>query len=185
MTPVPSDAGRSITWPGAEAADDVVRDRALGDGHLDHALLRLLDPLADRLRHLVRLAETEADAAVRVADDDQRAEAEAPAALHDLRDAVDVNDLLLELDAAVVDDPPLARSASHLGHSASFPLELEAALAGAFGHRFHAAVVQKSVAIEDDARDALLLAAARDELADFLRRVDGRRSWRPGRAARA
>ncbi len=32
-----------------------------------------------------------------VADDDERAEAEAPAALHDLRDAVDVDDALLEL----------------------------------------------------------------------------------------
>ena len=34
-----------------------------------------------------------------VADDDQRAEAEAPAALHHLGDAVDVDDLLLELEA--------------------------------------------------------------------------------------
>src|SRR5215470_6058961 len=53
--------------------------------------------------------------------------------------------------------------------------ELEAALAGALGDRLHAAVVQESVAVEDDARDALLLAAARDELADLLRGADGRR----------
>src|SRR5262249_43536452 len=51
--------------------------------------------------------------------------------------------------------------------------ELEAAFARALGDGAHAAVVQESVAVEDDARDALLLAPARDELPDLLRRGDG------------
>src|SRR5262249_54068354 len=50
--------------------------------------------------------------------------------------------------------------------------ELEAALAGAVRHGAHAAVVQESVAVEDDLGDALLLAAAGDEQADLLRRLD-------------
>src|SRR5262249_51579907 len=73
--------------------------------HVHHALLGLLDPLADGLGNLLRLAEPEADTARAVADHDERAEAEAPPALHDLRHAVDVNDLLLQLGAPIVDDP--------------------------------------------------------------------------------
>ena len=48
-------------------------------------LARLLHRLLDRDRHFARLAVTEADAAVAVADDGQRGEAELPAALDDLR----------------------------------------------------------------------------------------------------
>jgi len=63
--------------------------------------------LAESLRHLARLAVAEADAALLVADDDERGKAEAPAALHHLGDAIDVNELvdklaLLAFSAAVV-----------------------------------------------------------------------------------
>ena len=43
----------------------------------------------------------EADAALLVADDDERGEAEAPAALHHLGDAIDVNELVDELAVAL------------------------------------------------------------------------------------
>src|SRR5262249_7647400 len=60
-------------------------------------LASLVVALADRLRHLVGLAETHADVPALVAHDDQRREAEAAAALDDLGHAVDVDDALLEL----------------------------------------------------------------------------------------
>ena len=58
--------------------------------------------LADRFRHLAGLAVAEADAALLVADDDERGEAEAPAALHDLGDAVDVDQPVDEFAVALV-----------------------------------------------------------------------------------
>src|SRR4051795_7313068 len=119
MTPVPAAAGRSSTTPGAaspcpgggvggaqqhHAGGGLplhrVRD-GLGDAwHAEEVLLRLLDALADRGRHLARLAVADADEAVAVADDHQGGEAEAPTTLHDLGDAVDRHDALEELALA-------------------------------------------------------------------------------------
>ena len=83
--------------PAAEVAERLVRDRHAVERHPEDVLPRLVVPLADRLGHLVGLAEADADVTRLVADDDERAEAEAPPALDDLRDAVDVDDALLEL----------------------------------------------------------------------------------------
>src|SRR5581483_6062464 len=71
----------------------------------DEAALGGFGRLADRFRHLARLAVAEADAALLVADDDQRGEAETPAALHDLGDAVDVNELVDKLAVALFPIP--------------------------------------------------------------------------------
>ena len=80
---------------GAVTAGDVVMQRAaFAQRHADQVTLGGIGRLADRLRHLARLAVAEADAALLVADDDQRGEAEAPAALHDLRHPVDEDDPL-------------------------------------------------------------------------------------------
>src|SRR6185312_8728844 len=80
---------------GAITADDVMMQcPALAQRHADHRTARLLGRLADRLRHLARLAGAVADAALAVADDDDRREAEAPAALHHLGDTVDADELL-------------------------------------------------------------------------------------------
>src|SRR5207302_8526182 len=99
-----------------------------------HLLLRLVDALPDRFRHLVGLAEPEADASAAVPDDDQRAEAEPPAALHDLGDAVDVDDLLLQLGALRAEDDP-ARTAGPTPMRHPRPsLALDAALARALRH---------------------------------------------------
>ena len=99
MTPVPS--RRRAQQDGARAEDRPVTSNGIvpfGERHGHQRLLGLLDALADRLGHFVRLAETEADVAGAVADDDERAEAEPPAALHDLGDAVDVHHFLFQLE---------------------------------------------------------------------------------------
>ena len=70
---------------------------ALAQRHADQAALGGVGRLADRFRHLARLAVAEADAALLVADDDERGEAEAPAALHHLRHTIDVDELVDEL----------------------------------------------------------------------------------------
>src|SRR5213595_264818 len=82
--------------PGAVVPDDFMLDGRARERHLDHAATRGLDGLAHRLAHLVRLAGGDPDASLPVAHGDERVEAEAPAALHDLRDAVDGNDVLDE-----------------------------------------------------------------------------------------
>src|SRR5690606_28634336 len=54
----------------------------------DHGAARLLQPLADRLRNLIRLAERDSDVTLPITHGDQGREREATAALHDLRHAV-------------------------------------------------------------------------------------------------
>ena len=95
--------GLEETRAGAEHAGRLVGDRAAVLGHAEEVLLGPLDALLDRQRHLVRLAVADADDFVFVADDDQRGEREAPAALDDLGDAVDLDDALLEIEAGWAD----------------------------------------------------------------------------------
>src|SRR5688572_27580919 len=84
-------------------AEAVMMQRpALAQRHADHRLLGRRGRLGDRLGHLARLAVAEAGPALAVADHDQGREAEALAALHGLRDAVDVDELLDQLLAAVI-----------------------------------------------------------------------------------
>src|SRR6202020_155187 len=74
------DAARAVT-----AVDVVMQRTAFAQRHPHDAALRGLGRLANGLRHLARLAMAEADPSLLVADDDKRGEAEATAALHDLR----------------------------------------------------------------------------------------------------
>ena len=107
MMPVPAVGGAQDHLAGAVAAADVVVQRAaFAQRHADQPALGRFGRLADRLRHLARLAVAEADAAVLVADDDERGEAEAPAALHHLGDAVDVDELVDELAVALLAADP-------------------------------------------------------------------------------
>ena len=79
-------------------ADHVVMQRAaFAQRHPDQAALGRLGRLANGFRHLARLAVAEPDPALLVADHHQRRKPEAPAALHHLGDAVDVNELVGEL----------------------------------------------------------------------------------------
>ncbi len=103
ITPVPGEAGFSSTRPGAEDAGRLMGDRGAVLGHAEEVLLGALDALLDRERNLVGLAVADADDVAFVADDDERGEREAPAALDDLGDAVDLDDALLEIQAGGVD----------------------------------------------------------------------------------
>ncbi|KAF5045109.1 hypothetical protein DSECCO2_484680 [anaerobic digester metagenome] len=78
---------------GAELTEHFIRQGAVEQGNVDHALARLLRGLADGLGNLVGLAQAIAHRAFAVADDDQGAEAEPAAALDDLGHAVEVHDL--------------------------------------------------------------------------------------------
>ena len=101
ITPVPGEAGRSSTRAASKRPSDscVIVWPCFGDG--EHVLLRVVDRLGDRERHLARLAVADADAIDLVADHDERREREAPAALDDLGDAVDLDHALLELSGLV------------------------------------------------------------------------------------
>src|SRR5207248_10929196 len=100
---------------GVGAAEDLVRDRRSVPRHGEHVLLRVVDRLRDRERNLARLPVADPDAIDLVADHDERREREAPAALDDLGDAVDLDHALLELAGLVVvtqNSSPPSRAAS-------------------------------------------------------------------------
>ena len=69
----------------------VMQRAAFAQRHADQRALGGFRRLADRFRHFARLAVAEADAALLVADDDERGEAETTAALHHFGDAIDVD----------------------------------------------------------------------------------------------
>src|SRR5690606_21842968 len=71
-----------------------VRDGPGDTRHPEEVLLRLFHALGDRRGNFLGLAVADADLTVTVADDDQRGEAEPPATLDDLGDAVDRDDAL-------------------------------------------------------------------------------------------
>src|SRR6476646_6588306 len=87
----------------AELDPDLVGDGGADQRGADQGVLCVLDTLADRLGHLAGLAEPGSDVARAVTDDDDRAEAEPPAALDDLGDSVDLDDALLERELGWVD----------------------------------------------------------------------------------
>jgi hypothetical protein len=106
MMPVPAGAVRSVTLPAPQAAVDVMVQRAaFAQRHADQPALGGFGCLAHGFRHFARLAVAEADAALLVADDDERCKAEALAALHHLGDAVDVHQPVDNVAVAIVAFP--------------------------------------------------------------------------------
>src|SRR5687767_6959383 len=98
------DAGTGRRWlhehtTRAMLSDHLVRNRSAGERHAHAVTTRRIDRLADSLGHLVRLAGRDAYLALPIPDGDERVEREAPAALHDLRDAIDRDDVLDEVAA--------------------------------------------------------------------------------------
>src|SRR5262249_12729787 len=88
---------------GAEMAEAVMVQRAaIAQRNADHRLLRRGGCLADSFRHLARLAVAETGATLAVANDHEGGKAEALAPLHSLRDAIDVDELLDQLLAALL-----------------------------------------------------------------------------------
>src|SRR2546427_3548424 len=86
-------------------ADNLMGDRAAGERHLHHLAARGLHRLTHRLADLVRFPGRDPDAALPVAPRDERVESEAPAALHDLGDAIDGDHVLAQAAALAL---PLA-----------------------------------------------------------------------------
>ena len=114
MTPVPVAAGLSSTrpapwWPTTSCG---IVEPVRGSSTI--AALGGLDRLAHRLGDFVRLAGGDADPALAIADGDQGVEGEAPAALHDLGDAVDRDHVLDELAGTVAVAIPVAPAAAAL-----------------------------------------------------------------------
>src|SRR3954465_9737349 len=149
---------RRLQKHAAGAVDDLdlVRDGRPDHRDLDQVLLGVLDALADRLRDLTGLADADPDVTGAVTDDDDRAEAEPPAALDDLGDSVDLDDALLERELVGVDPC----------HGGSFRSELEAGFAGGIGERLDPPVVPEPGSIEDDALDASGFCPLCDQLPD-------------------
>src|SRR4029077_10697045 len=107
--------GAQIDAAGAVAAGHVMVQRApFAQRHAGEPALGRLGRLADRLRHLARLAVAETDPAFLVADDDQGGKAEAAAALDHLGDAIDVDELVDEFAVALVAAAPLAWFTRHV-----------------------------------------------------------------------
>ena len=137
--------------------------------HGEEVLARLLGALLDGERHFLRLAVAEADPAVAVADHDERGEAEAAAALHDLGDAVDVDDpRLAQVRVARVAGIALLPLPVAFTHR---HLELQSCFASGVGDRGDAAVVEEAAAVEHDLRDAGGLGPLGEERADLRCRV--------------
>ena len=164
MTPVPSPAGLSSTRPAPKCPSTSCGMVVADERDLEEVLLRLVAALADRLGDLVRLAEADADVAVAVADDDERREAEAAAALDDLGDAVDVDDLVRQLELVRVD------GSSHCELAVSKFLELEPGLARSGGHRLRRGRGSRSrCGRTRPPRCPCAWRPSRDRLADLLR----------------
>src|SRR6185437_1125498 len=167
--------------------DVVVQRAAFAQRNANHRALRGFGRLADRFRHFARLAVAVADTALLVADDDEGCEREALAALHHLRDAIDVDKLVddaagIALFALTLTALATAAAAATLAafatlslllsrclcHSVS-SLEFQSALAGGFGERLDAPVIKICAAIELHFLNALLGRALGDALADRFR----------------
>jgi hypothetical protein len=131
---------------GAEPPDDPVRDRLPVHGHANQALAGVLDRFLDRQRHLARLSVADPDHRALIADSDQGGEREAPAALDDLGDAIDLDHALLQVEALWAYCLDLV---IHAWINQGSGLELEPTLARALGESPDAAVVPVAAAIED------------------------------------
>ena len=94
-----------------------------------------------------------------VADHHQSREAHVLAALDDLGDAVDRDDLFLQVQVL---------GSIRFAGVVAIRLELQSCFTGRIGQRLHAAVIQISAAVEHHLLDALFLGALGQQLADFL-----------------
>ena len=100
--------------------DVVVQGAALPERHADQTTLGRLGCLADRFRHFTRLAMTEADTALLVADDDERRETESTSTLHHLGDAVDMDEAVNEFAVLLVAVVTIASAASAFSFTSHF-----------------------------------------------------------------
>src|SRR5512140_13603 len=104
---------------GTVLADDLVRNRAPRERNARHVATRGIHRLAHRLRHLVRLAGGHAHLPATIANGDERIEAEAASALHDLRDAIDRDHVLEQIGALAIPSTRLTSPAPSLSTARS------------------------------------------------------------------
>ena len=170
MMPVPAGAERSVTWPAPKWPLDVVMQRAaLAQRHADHAALGLLGRLADRLRHLARLAGAVADAALPSPTTTIAAKPKRRPPFTTFATRLMVTSLSISSLSSSRSSRPIAIARGHgRNRRVNVPCanssERQAALAGGVGQRLDAAVIHVAAAVEHD----------------FLRR---RRPWRARRSA--
>src|SRR6266853_3061026 len=125
---------------GSMRSGDRVMQRIVSQRDVDEVLARLGHGLGNRHRNLTRLAEAIAHAAGTVAHHGERGEAELPAALDNLRGAIDGNEFLHELVRRLA----LVWSC----HVCVTCLELETRFAGRICERLHAPVELEAGAVE-------------------------------------
>jgi hypothetical protein len=147
---------------------------AFAQRHANEHPLCGLSRLAHGFRHFTRLAMAKSNAALLVAHDNKCRKAEALAALHNLRNAIDVDELVDELAVAFLAvilavSAPFATFFSHVffAYSPLFGLEIKSTFARRFRQRFDAPVENIAAAIEDHVLDACLEGALGHQLADL------------------
>src|ERR1035437_3278761 len=140
-----------------------MRDRLLDHRDGDQRLTGLLHALADRFGDFAGLADREPDAALLVADDDERREAEALTALDDLRHAVDADDGLLEPLVVAVATATIVHA-----------LELQTGFARCLSARCDATGILVTGRVEDHGIEPGGLRARGDRRTDLLGGLDVR-----------
>jgi hypothetical protein len=80
---------------GSEQSMDLVRNRSGSEGDMDQVFLRLFNRLRDCDRHFGSLPFSDTDPPLSISNDNQRTKVEAFPTLHDLRHAVDEDNLIL------------------------------------------------------------------------------------------
>ena len=158
ITPVPLTRWLEEHAPCAKPTQNLVRNGVIDDRHVDHGGPRLLARLTDRLRHFVGLPMTYADTPLPISDDDDRAEAEATSTFDHFRDAVDGDDVLIEILLA------LSAFSSSVCHDISS--EVQTGFTCPFRHGLDTAMVEVSVAVEDDSVKSILLGAFSQQLSN-------------------
>ena len=153
MTPVPCDGRLQEHARRPEVAGDLAGDRRVLERHEDQVLLGVLDRLADRLRHLVRLAESDAHVTAAVAHHHEGGEGEPPAALDDLGHPVDGDHPVVQVQRAGIDLASATQSARPIIPRPSTRTS-ESAGACRVGQRLHPPVILVAAAVEHHVPDA-------------------------------
>ncbi len=109
-------------------SDDLVRDRGVLHRDLDHCTLGSFHCFADRLGDVIRFTEAITDFAVLVSDNDDCTEGEPASTLHNLRYAVDLDQLFGQTVAFLSISISSVSVPIH-----TVPLELDPGFAGAVG----------------------------------------------------
>ena len=87
----------------SESTQNFVGQCAIDEGDSNQGLPGLVDTLSDRFGNFSCLPQPDADETVSITDDDQGAETESSSTFYDLRDTVDVNNPIREIEVIWID----------------------------------------------------------------------------------